>query len=178
VNYITANKVQSNPEKPRGFFRVEQTSKVINLDGSLWKNTRSHLIKGYITDLEETLVENKYSTIAGKIIYTEIVESDLELHPALKKTVVSEWADTPISDFTPDQLQEYERRLQKYYIKKTSADGVVLLNNGDRILRFTQFDITSSLHDTTVEHTNVAEVTAFKIAERLEKANTPANLPS
>lgn len=31
VNYITANKVQYNPEKPRGFFRVEQLQRLLTL---------------------------------------------------------------------------------------------------------------------------------------------------
>jgi hypothetical protein len=176
VDFVTPYKNQKNPEKPRGFFRIEQTSKTINLDGSVWKNTRSHLIKGIVSDLQEILVENKYSTIKGKIIYTEIVESDLDLHPNLKRNLVSDLVDIAVEDFTPEQLQLLESRMQSV-IKRTGENGVDLLKDGERILRFTQFDTSDSLSDTIVEHTNVAEVSAFRIAERLTKENTPAELP-
>jgi hypothetical protein len=176
VDFLTPYKNQKNPEKPRGFFRIEQTAKTINLDGSVWKNTRSHLIKGEIATLQELLVEHKYTSMQGKIIYTEIVESDLDLHPNLKRNLVSDLVDIAVEDFTPEQLQTLEERMQSV-IKRTGENGIEMLNNGERILRFTQYDSSDSLSDTIVEHTNVAEVNAFRIAERLQKENTPANLP-
>ena len=176
VDFITPYKNQKNPEKPRGFFRIEKATKTINLDGSVWKNTRSHLIKGVISDLQEILVDNKYTSIQGRIVYTEIVESDLDLHPNLKRNLVSDLVDIAVEDFTPEQLQLLESRMQSV-IKRTGENGVELLKDGERILRFTQFDTSDSLADTIIEHTNVAEVSAFRIAERLAKENTPAELP-
>ena len=173
VDFLTLYENQKNPEKPRGFFRIEQTAKTINLDGSVWKNTRSHLIKGEMSTLQELLVDHKYTSMPGKIIYTEIVESDLDLHPSLKRNLVSDLVDVAIEDFTPEQLQLLEEKMQSV-IKKTGENGIELLKDGERILRFTQYDSSDSLSDTIVEHTNVAEVSAFRIAQRNAEPALPA----
>ena len=171
--YDTAKNLAKPLDKQRGFFRIEQVATTINLDGSVWENKRSHLIKGEKPVLEKLLVAHKYSTIPGKIIYTEIVESDLDLHPGLKRNLVSDLVDVAIEDFTPEQLQTLEKNMQSV-IKRTGENGVELLKDGERILRFTQFDTSDSLSDTIVEHTNVAEVSAFRIAQRNVEATLPA----
>jgi len=175
--YTNAKNLAKPEEEKRGFFRIEQTAKTINLDGSLWKNTRSHLIKGKITDLKELLVEHKYTSMPGKIIYTEIVESDLDLHPALKRNLVSDLVDIAVEDFTPAQLQTLEERMQSV-IKRTGENGIEMLRDGERILRFTQYDTSDSLSDSIVEHTNVAQISAHRLAERATRELSSADLPS
>ena len=179
VDFITTYNTPKNLAKPvdkqRGFFRIEESTTVINLDGSVWENKRSTLIKGELPTLQKLLVAHKYSTMPGKIIYTEIVESDLDLHPALKRNLDSSFADVPLEEFTPEQLVVLEERLTKNgIIKKTGENGIEMLCNGERILRFTQYDMSGELSDTLVQHTNVAEVTAYRIAKR----ETPAELPT
>lgn len=172
--YSSVKNQSRTPDKQRGYFRIEEVATTINLDGSVWENKRSHLIKGEMPILQKLLVAHKYSTMPGKIIYTEIVESDLDLHPNLKRNLVSDLVETPIEDFTPDQILLLEDRM-KSVIKKTGEDGVEMLHNGERILRFTQYDTSDSLSDTIVEHTNVAEVNAFRIAKRNTEPALPVN---
>jgi len=173
VDFITASKTQKDPSKPRGYFRIEEVSKTINPNGLLVKNTKSMLISGVIKDLEETLTERKYQ-FAGKLIIEEISEVDLDNRPELKNrlNIRKELKSVAIDEYSAEDIAEYNVAIDKF-VKRTGADGVALLNNGNKILRFTSYDPTGTKTDVLLEYTNIEEVNAFRIAQEQQQATLP-----
>jgi hypothetical protein len=178
VDYITPSKSQANLEKPKGYFRVEQVSESFNADG--WDTTtkKSMLFKGEIAKLEQRLANMNYN-LKGCLYVEEIVESNLDNRPDLKKRVVldSTLRDTHISEYTDEEVSAYEIALGKSgAVKRTGSkvvgyNGVELRSNGERILRFTSYDVTGLKEDTLIAYTNAEDVTAFRLAEKVaEKA--------
>jgi hypothetical protein len=173
VDYVTPSKTQRDASKPRGYIRIEETSKSITPNGLLVKNTKSMLISGVIADLEETLAERNYK-FAGCLHIEEISEDNLDNRPELKNrlNIRKELKAIPISDYTAEEVAEYETAIAKF-IKRTGVDGVELRNNGNVILRFTSYDPTGTKQDSLLQYTNVEEVNAFRIAQEQLTAELP-----
>ena len=110
----------------------------------------------------------------GSLYVQEIAESDLDKRPELKNrlNVKPELKTIPISEYTADEITEYEEAVEKL-VKRTGANGVELRHNGERILRFTSYDPTSTKADELLAYTNIEEVSAFRIAEKNKTADLP-----
>ena len=173
VDYITPSKKQTDPSKPRGYFRVEQSTEQFTPSGLLVVNTKSMLFSGEISKLEATLAKMRYQ-MQGSLYVQEIAESDLDKRPELKNrlNIKPELKTIPISDYTADEITEYEEAVEKL-VKRTGANGVELRHNGERILRFTSYDPTSTKADELLAYTNIEEVSAFRIAEKNKTADLP-----
>jgi hypothetical protein len=132
------------------------------------------LFKGEVSKLNERLANMNY-TMKGSLFIEEIVESDLDKRPDLKKQIVSEeLRSIPISDYSPEEAQAYEQALARSgRVKRTGKDGVELRRNGERILRFTSYDATGTKEDTLIAYTNAEEVIAERSAERKRTAELP-----
>ena len=179
VDYITPSKSQSDPANPKGYFRVEEVSESFNADG--WDTTtkKSMLFKGEIAKLEQRLANMNYN-LKGCLFVEEIVESNLDNRPDLKRRVVldSTLRDTHISEYTDEEVDAYEIALSKSgAVKRTGNKGVELRSNGERILRFTSYDVTGTKDDTLVAYTNAEDVAAFRLAEKASAKAKVAELP-
>lgn len=174
VDYVTASKTQSDPANPKGYFRVEQVTEGWSADGWDTTTTKSMLFKGLVSKLNERLASMNY-TMKGSLFIEEIVESDLDKRPDLKKQIVSEdLRAIPINEYSPEEAQAYEEALARSgRVKRTGANGVELRSNGERILRFTSYDPTGTKEDTLVPYTNAEEVIAERIASRKRTAELP-----
>ena len=173
VDYITPSKTQRNPDKPRGYFRIEQTDESITASGLTISNTKSMLISGEIAVLEKMLTKNRYQ-LSGNLFIEEIAENELDNRPDLKNrlNIKPELKVIPISEYKGEEIAEYEKAIEKV-VKRTGAEGVVLQHNGNRILRFTSYDPTGEKKDSLLQYTNVEEVSAFRLAERQKEASLP-----
>jgi hypothetical protein len=173
VDYVTPSKTQRDPSKPRGYFRIEESSENITANGLLVVNTKSMLISGEISKLEKMLADKNYK-LAGCLHIEEISEADLDNRPELKNrlNIRKELKAVPIADYTAEEVAEYETAIAKF-VKRTGAEGVELRNNGNKILRFTSYDPTGTAQDKLLAYTNVEEVNAFRIAQEQATANFP-----
>jgi hypothetical protein len=173
VDYVTPSKTQRDASKPRGYIRIEETSKSITPNGLLVKNTKSMLISGVIAELEEELAERNYK-FAGCLHIEEISENNLDNRPELKNrlNIKKELKAIPISDYSDEEVVDYETAIAKF-VKRTGVDGVELRNNGSIILRFTSYDSTGLKQDSLLQYTNVEEVNAFRIAQEQLTADLP-----
>jgi len=59
------------------------------------------------------------------------------------------------------------------YIKRAGKDGVILLSDDKRILRFTEYDASGTQADVRVQHTNVAEIKASNASVSSDEADLP-----
>jgi hypothetical protein len=173
VDFVTPSKTQRDASKPRGYIRIEETSKSITPNGLLVKNTKSMLISGVIADLEETLAERNFK-FPGCLMIEEISELDIDNRPELKNrlNIKKELKAVPVLDYTLEEVAEYELAIAKF-VKRTGADGVELRTNGNRILRFTSYDPTGTKQDSLLAYNNVEEVNAFRIAQEQLTASLP-----
>ncbi len=173
VDYVTPSKTQRDASKPRGYFRIEQSSENITPNGLLVVNTKSMLISGEISKLEKMLADKNYK-LAGCLHIEEVSEADIDNRPELKNrlNIKKELKAIPVADYTAEEVAEYETAIAKF-VKRTGADGVELRNNGNRILRFTSYDPTGVAVDKLLQYNNVEEVNAFRIAQEQLTASLP-----
>jgi hypothetical protein len=173
VDYVTPSQNQTNPDKPRGYFRVEETSESFTANGLHVTNTKSMLFSGEISKLEVSLAKMRYQ-MQGCLHIEEISEADIDNRPELKNRlyIKKELKAIPVSDYTAEEVAEYETALDKF-IKRTGPKGVELRHNGNRILRFTSYDPTGTAQDKLLQYNNVEEVNAFRIAQEQATANFP-----
>lgn len=173
VDYVTPSKTQRDANKPRGYFRVEETSESFTPNGLHVTNTKSMLFSGEISKLETSLAKMKYQ-MQGCLHIEEISELDIDNRPEIKNrlNIKKELKAVPVLDYTLEEVAEYELALTKF-VKRTSAEGVELRHNGNRILRFTSYDPTGTAQDKLLQYNNVEEVNAFRIAQEQATAELP-----
>jgi hypothetical protein len=174
VDYVTPSQTQRDASKPRGYFRVEETSESFTANGLHVTNTKSMLFSGEISKLEVSLAKMKYQ-MQGCLHIEEISELDIDNRPELKNrlNIKKELKAIPVLDYTLEEVAEYEKALAKF-VKRTGADGVELRHNGNRILRFTSYDPTGTAQDKLLQYNNVEEVNAFRIAQEQLTASLPS----
>ena len=109
------------------------------MDGSWIREVkRSTLLKASVDVLEKFVNANPSLTIKGQIVVKEYLESELPEAMAIKylrKDVTHEEAIAP-------------------FVKRAGADGPELTVGGERILRFSIYDVSGEDADVTVTHDN------------------------
>ena len=126
-----------------GYLMLSQIKSVF-ANGWLRETTNRTIIKGTVASLEAFVSAN----------------SDLELPGNL---VVKEFVDGHVPDAIAsahfDESLSHEEQIAGY-IKRAGNDGLELLVDDKRILRFTMWDISGKDADLTIQHTNVEAVKA------------------
>lgn len=180
-SYVTAYKTQKDAENPRGYFTAKEVESTFDELGNLKTIKRYKIFRGNVSDLENLLASNRYQ-LKGKLLIKEILESDLDAHPKFKNDILpKELRELTIEEYNDEEFELYEEYLAKSgVVKKTAEDGVELMSNGQRILRFVTYDITGEGFDSLISHDNVSEVQAWSAQRnaRLANANATAELPS
>jgi hypothetical protein len=151
---ITVSK--TNPEY--GVVRIASSESAIDgATGFIRTVNKSFLIKDKVVNLTAFLDAYPNGTMPGKLINNEFIESNApaEFSKLLNKKLSYEDAIAP-------------------YVKKAGSDGPELTVQGERILRYTSYDVSGKQFDTVVSHDNVEEVAQHNAQV---KASNGANLP-
>lgn len=139
----------NNPEW--GSVRIASSESAIDgSTGFIRTVNKSFLIKDKVVNLAKFIDMYPNGTMPGKLVNVEFLESNApaEFSKLLNKNLSYEDAIAP-------------------FVKRAGADGPELTVGGERILRFTKYDASATLHDTVVSHDNgeaVAEHNAQKSA--------------
>jgi hypothetical protein len=144
---------KNNPKL--GYVTIESTETTLKDGGWLRNSTRTALLKADIETLN-TYIGTK-NVLPGKIIVNEFIEGT---EPASFKSRI-------------DSNKDYETAIKPHLKMSTSEDkgGIPLTIEGNRILRFTDYDPTGLLNDLIVKHDNVDELKAAKVAFEGRPAN-------
>jgi hypothetical protein len=159
-NKTTGSLITKYKAKP-GFGFIQLKSETLEVgNGWVRKKTRSALVRAEVEHLE-LFVKNLMKadkSVPGFICVQEFKESE----------VPESWSKRL------NQTLEYEERV-KSYVKRASDNGIELLADGERILRFTDFMMSGdpTEHDIFVAHDNSEEI---KAAQAAAKAGEGANL--
>lgn len=144
----------ANPEF--GFIQLQQTA--IVQDGSWIREVkRSCLLKASIEILEKFVAASPTLQLKGQLVVKEYLQSELPADMAkkyLRKDVSEEEAIEP-------------------FVKRAGREGPELTFNGERILRFTEYDPSGEGSDTTQAHDNQDAVKEYN-AQNSESAEFPA----
>ena len=138
---LLVNAYQRNPEF--GYIQLQQKSSVIE-NGWIREKKRNTLLRATVGILADFVSQNKTLSLNGNIVVKEFLESE----------VPAEYADRFF-----DKSKDYESAIAPY-VKRTKADGIELTFEGERILRFTEFDPSGTSTDTTVAHNNIEALVA------------------
>lgn len=145
---------QSNPEI--GFIHVQSSEIVMSPDNWARDKKRSALLRGDIAVLTKFVNMHKTGVLPGRIVVHEFRENELP------------------ENFTArlNKKLSYEEAVQGF-IKRAGKDGVALMSNGQRILRFSDYDPSGKMPDVQIAHENVSEV----VAQRASVSASGAVLP-
>lgn len=136
----------SNPEF--GYVQLEQSA--ISTDGGWIRETkRSTLLRASMDILGKFIAAHKTLVLPGKLVVSEFTED----------SVPQAVADKNFRKDVP-----YEEAIAQY-IKRAGNQGVELTSNGQRILRFTEYDPSDSKQDILVAHDNKDAVKSQRDAE-------------
>jgi len=69
-----------------------------------------------------------------------------------------------------DKTSTFEENIEPF-IKRAGKDGPVLMSEGRRIVRFTEYDPSGHNADVRVQHDNMDEVKAYNLAQKSAKAD-------
>jgi hypothetical protein len=131
-------------------------SSEIVMDGE-WarEKTRTHIMKGE-TKILEAIIQKSKGVLPGRIAVREFKEGEVpaELQSRINSKI------------------PYEEAIEGL-LKRAGKDGPVLVADGQRILRFTDYDANESIMDIRVAHTNQQEVAAWKAAAGSGAAKLP-----
>jgi hypothetical protein len=128
-----------------GYVQLEQSALVQN-GGWIREVKRTCLLRGKTATLEQFVNSVKGLQLPGKLVVFEFLESQV---PA---DIAKEYLRDDVS---------FEEAIDPY-IKRAGADGIALMSNGERILRFVKWDDADRMTDLRVAHDNQAEVAASK----------------
>lgn len=142
---------QGNPEF--GYIVLNSTENVF-ANGWMQSKERSAIIRGKVAMLESAFTAGQ--KLPGKIAVTECTEDAIPSHFS--------------SQF--DKKKTLEENIAPY-IKRAGKDGVTLMSEDKRIIRFTEYDPTGVQVDVRVQHTNVAEIKASNAKADSSEAELP-----
>ena len=131
-----------------GYLMLSQVKSTFD-KGWLKEVTNRTIIKGATSALEGFVQANPSLELQGNLVVKEYVEANVP--EAIAKAHF-------------DDSLTYEEQIEGY-IKKAGTDGPALMVDDKKILRFIMWDNTGLEIDTPVQHSNVAEVTAFNAAK-------------
>lgn len=135
-----------------------QSVEMIQRDGWLEEKRRSALLRAKTSVLESFIAQQgKSLTLPGRIVVREFLENELPENYATRL----------------NKNLSYEQAVQPF-LKRAGKDGVALTSNGQRILRFSDYDASGTQADISVAHDNVSEVAEFRAAVNANSASLPA----
>ena len=143
---------EGNPEF--GYIVLESVEAVMQ-KGWIDRKSRSTLMRGPVSMLEESFSAG--DKLAGKIAVIECVEGNIP------STLV----------YQLDKNKTVEQQIAGF-IKRAGKDGPILMSEGKRILRFTEYDASGTQADVRVQHDNVEEI----VAHNAKADSKDAKLPS
>ena len=111
-----------------------QTVSIAVINGWVQESKRSHLLKGTVEVLQKFIADK--SELPGNIVICECYEDEI---PAQFKSALN------LKDLT------LEEAIQPF-LKRAGKDGPVLMKDGKRILRFTDYDPSGKVADTFKPH--------------------------
>lgn len=138
----------SNPQF--GYLVLESNEVVMEGEWAREK-IRTHIMKGE-TRILEAIVQKTKGVMPGRIAVREFRETEV---PAELQSRIN-------------SKLPYEEAIEGL-LKRAGKEGPVLMSDGQRILRFTDYDASETITDIRVAHDNVAEVTAWKQAQGAAK---------
>ena len=141
-----------------GSLRLASSETAIDAaSGFLRTNSKSFLVKDKVENLGAFLQAYPNGTVPGKLITVEFLESEApaEFNKLLNKNLSQEEAIAS-------------------YIKKAGQDGPALTVQGERILRYTKYDVTGKQFDITVAHDNGEDVAEYNANKAKESASFQA----
>lgn len=134
--------------KEFGYIQLEQSALV--QDGAWIREVkRSCLLRAQTAILEKFVAANKSLILPGKLVVLEYLESEVP-------------ADVQQRYFRKDVTHE---EAIEPYVKRAGTDGIELTFNGERILRFTEYDPSGETADKRVAHDNQDAVSAARAAD-------------
>ena len=158
---VTMNKegngvVTAYPNNPQFGYVKLQSIETVFQNGWLKKKQRSTLMRGETEMLTEMFTAGQ--TMPGRITVTECTEDNI---PAAQLTQL-------------DKNKDFEEQIAPFLKRAGSDDAPLLMSEGKRILRFTEYDDSGKSTDTRIAHDNGADVKAYNAA----KTSSDAQLPS
>ena len=128
-----------------GFITLTSSQQTVSPDGWIREQTRTTLLRAETPVLERFVKDSRNLTLPGQIVVNEFVES--QVPPAYRGRL--------------NEKVPYEDAIAGF-IKRAGKDGIELTVGGERILRFTTYDMSGSLSDSIVAHDNTDDVKASK----------------
>jgi len=126
--------VRAYANSPQHGYVHLQTVSIAVINGWVQESKRSHLLKGSVDVLQRFIADK--SELPGNIVIVECYEDDI---PAQFKSQLN------LKDFT------LEEAIQPF-LKRAGKDGPVLMKDGKRILRFTDYDASGQMVDVFKPH--------------------------
>jgi len=145
----TVTSYEGNPEY--GYAILSSTEDVFQ-NGWLQSKDRSCIVKGATAQLEKFFTAGKQ--LPGKIAVTECTEDNVPAKFAMQF----------------DKTSTFEENIDPF-IKRAGKDGPVLMSEGRRIVRFTEYDPSGHNADVRVQHDNADEVKAFNLTKKSAEAD-------
>lgn len=154
----TGSKVRYYASNPEFAFCVMQTTKLIHRAGGFIDNqTRTTILRAKKHVLQSFVDSCPNGVASGNIVVREFTESECP------KEFMSRL----------DSSKPYEESIQTF-LKRPQDDAPCLRKQGDRILRFTDYDPDNVMQDIRVEHDNQEEIAQWRSATKAGVANFPA----
>lgn len=136
----------SNPDY--GYLQLQSVEMVQRDSGWLEEKRRSTLLRAKTSVLESFVAQHgKTLALPGRIVVREFLENELPENYATRL----------------NKNLSYEQAVQPL-LKRAGKDGVALTKDGQRILRFSDYDPSGTQSDISVAHDNVSEVAEFRAA--------------
>lgn len=156
---VTANKegavVTAYPNNPT-FGYVKLTSEqTIFQGGWIKKKSRSTLMRGETEMLQSIFTLGQQ--LEGKIQVVECLEDAIPAEQAKQL----------------DKNKQFEEQIAPFLKRAGSEDAPVLMSEGKRILRFTEYDESGTKTDVRVAHDNTDAIKAFNSAKSTGEAQLP-----
>ena len=145
-NFVTAFK-----NKPEYGYLVLHSVENTFENGWLQAKERTTLLRGSVEGLTALVASNPNFT--GRIAVEECTEDNIPSHLS--------------AQFDKEKTREENI---SFFIKRAGENGVVLMKEGKRILRFTKYDQTGTVMDIRVQHDNADEVKVANAKAKVEKA--------
>jgi hypothetical protein len=146
----------SNPDY--SYLQLQSVEMIQRDGGWLEEKRRSALLRAKTSVLESFVAQHgKTLTLPGRIVVREFLEDELPENYASRL----------------NKNLSYEQAVQPF-LKRAGKDGVALTSNGQRILRFSDYDASGTQADISVAHDNVSEVAEFRAAVNANSAKLPA----
>jgi hypothetical protein len=157
LNASTNQIVTAYKDKPTyGYIQLTQDS--VSLNGAWLKESkRSTLVRAEVSLLNKFIEANKSLQLPGNIIVKEFKESELPQAMADKYLAKN---------------QSYEQAIQQY-VKRAGKDAPELTIEGQRILRFSEWDITGNEVDSIIEHDNQEQLSQWRAQVKAQASLLP-----